>query len=200
MDDFEKEQRIKKLLIIVTCVVTAVLVVVYVLLAMSNRENIGDRPTNPSNGTSPATSNTAGTTDPQPTVDEVKKMKELLLQDVSEQGNVIVATTTYCAVSYPVGFEEIMTVEVQNQETDARIVFYATIGGEKYALYAFVFNGQEGMTLGSVRVDGEIYRVRAIFYDPEGLSDEGLSTFNAAQETFNDAVISLEDNDNFLSE
>lgn len=195
MDDFEKELRLKRILIAVACVVTVVLLVVCVMLGVSRWGNPASQPTNPTTTTSP-TDNPAT----QPSDGAGEEMKELLLQDVSEQGNMIVATTTYCTVSYPVGFEEIVTVEVQNQENDPRIVFYATIGGEKHALYALLFNGREGMPLGYLCVEGNIYSVNAIFYDPEGISDEGLSTFNAAQETFNDVAMSLEDNKNFWTE
>ena len=195
MDGFEKALRLKRILIAVACVVTVVLLVVSVMLGISRWGNPASQPTNPTVTTSPAD-------DPatRPSDGTGGEMKELLLQDVSEQGNVIVVTTTYCAVSYPVGFEEVITAEVQMQENDPRIVFYATIGGEKHALYALLFNGREGIPLGHLRVEGDIYSVSAIFYDPEGVSGEGLSTFNAAQETFNDVAMSLEENKNFWTE
>ena len=170
MDDFEKELRLKRILIAVACVVTVVLLVVCVMLGVSRWGNPASQPTNPTTTTSP-TDNPAT----QPSDGAGEEMKELLLQDVSEQGNM-------------------------NQENDPRIVFYATIGGEKHALYALLFNGREGMPLGYLCVEGNIYSVNAIFYDPEGISDEGLSTFNAAQETFNDVAMSLEDNKNFWTE
>lgn len=195
MDDFEKELRIKRLLIIVASVVTVVLVLVCVMLAMSRGKNPASQPTNPAVTTSPT-----GTPAPQPSVDAGESVKELLLQDVSEKGDRIVVTTTYCTVSYPVAFEELIEVEVRTQEDCAQITFYSTIDGKRTALYELLFNSREGVPLGYLQVEEDVYTVYARFYEPEGLSKDGVSTFYAVQETFNDVAMSLEDNAGFLTE
>lgn len=194
MDDFEKELRLKRLLIIVVSVVTVILVFVCVGLALSRGNGDPQQPTEPTVTTSPA-----GNSANKPSDNPGEAMKELLLQDVSEQGNMIVLTTTYCTVSYPVGFEQVVTAEVQNQDNTAKIVVYATIEGKQYAVYALVFNSREGMPIGYLRVEEDIYSVNAIFYDPEGVGEAGKSTFYAAQETFNDVAMSLEENKGFLT-
>lgn len=192
MDEFEIELRRKRLLIACAVVVTVALVVLCVVLALSRREPQPTQPTNPTG--------TVATPTTQPPDHPGETMETLVIQQIEEQGSMIVVTTNYGTVAYPVAFEALMSVEARNQENDVALEFYATIDGKQCALYALAFHSREGIPVGYLQVGENVYAVNAIFHEPVGLDADGKSTFYAAQETFNDVVTSLEDNTGFSKE
>lgn len=130
--------------------------------------------------------------------DQTAPVKELVIQDLTEQGNVMVVTTNYCTVSYSIAFSDIIGVKTETSKDCAKLNFCATIDGNEAALYTLLFGGEEGMPIGSVRVDDRVYTVTVLFHDGDGIQEEGMITFYAAQETFNDVIASLKKSDTFL--
>lgn len=128
------------------------------------------------------------------------EVKELLVQNVTKQDNMVLVETTYGTVRYPFAFSDIMSVEAENHGNYAALEFSAMIDGETYKLYTLYFNSEDGVPVGTLRYDSETYVVTAEFHDASGISDLNMVTFYAAQETFNDVINSLSENENFRAE
>ena len=60
-------------------------------------------------------------------------------------------------------------------------------------------NVKDELLVGHWTIGDTVYPVSAILYAPEGIRDDELLTFYAAQETFNDIMFSLEENKGFAS-
>lgn len=131
--------------------------------------------------------------------DTAAGMKELLVQSVTEQDDTMIVETTYGTVRYPFAFSDIMYVEAETFENHAELDFCAMIDGTIHKVYTLLFNGEEGMPVGTLQNDGETYVVTVQFHDISGVSEENIATFYAAQETFNDAVNSLSENKSFTA-
>ena len=125
------------------------------------------------------------------------EVKELLVQNVTEENDTVLVETTYGTVRYPYAFSDILSVESENRGDHAVLEFNAAIDGETHKLYTLYFNSEEGMPVGILRIDNKTYVVSAEFHDANGISDLNMATFYAAQETFNDVVNSLSENENF---
>lgn len=134
-----------------------------------------------------------------PTEETLPKMKELLVESVEEQEDIVLVNTTYVTVNYPYAFSDIVSVEAQTFEDSAVLEFGAIIHDTTHKAYALFFNGEEGMPVGTLLLDGETYVVTAQFYDASGISEDSMITFYAAQETFNDVVNSLSENEGFTA-
>jgi len=126
-------------------------------------------------------------------------MKELLVESVTEQKDAVLVVTTYGTVQYPYAFSDLLSVEAETFEEYAVLDFSATIDGAVHKLYKLIFNGEEGVPIGTLQNDGETYVITAEFYEMSGVSGDAVITFNAAQETFNDVVNSLFDNEGFTA-
>jgi len=127
------------------------------------------------------------------------QMKELLVESVTEQEDTILVDTTYATVRYPYMFSDIMNVEAETYQDCAELVFTAEIDGKVFELYTLTFNGEEGMPVGTLRIDGETYVVTAQFHEVRGVSDDTAVTVHAAQDTLNDVVNSLSENEGFTA-
>lgn len=123
--------------------------------------------------------------------------KELLVQSVEEQGDWMVVNTTYGVIKYPFAFSDLIRIETENGSNDAKMDFSAFVGEEEVMLYTLYFNKNAGITLGSLTVDGEEYTVTAVIHDLVYANEDNRLTYQAAQETFNDVAMSLEENDHF---
>lgn len=133
------------------------------------------------------------------TAGETSGIQELLLESVTEQGDAVLVVTTYGTVKYPYAFSDLLSVEAETFEKYAVLDFGATIDGTMHKLYKLMFNSEEGMLIGTLQKDGETYVVTAQFYEMSGVSGDSVITFNAAQETFNDVVNSLSENEGFTA-
>lgn len=124
----------------------------------------------------------------------------LSVEAIEEQGDMMAVKTTFCQVKFPFAFADLIQVKAVNEEAVASLEFAALIAGDAYPLYALHFGGSEGIHLGAMEIDGEAEprAVYAEFYpaDEAALGDN-LGTFHAAQETFNDVVASLAENQKF---
>ena len=118
-----------------------------------------------------------------------------------EDGDAVVVSTTYGSVRYPFAFSDLIHFVAENDADHAMLEFTADIDDVEAPLYTIVFNGQEGILLGSMSIPDseEPVPVYAELHAPEEELEEGdLATFYAAQETFNDVVVSLGENEGFM--
>lgn len=184
----KKATRQRKVLTAVVAVLSAVWVLlIAALVYLNHNQNQTPKETVP--GTTEGS--VAGVT---------SQVKQLLVENVTEQGDTVIVTTTYGTVKYPYAFSDLISVEAETFETHAVLKFSAEIEGEKHKLYTLIFNGEEGMPVGTLLMDGESYTVTALFHDAAGISDDNMVTFYAAQEAFNDVVNSLSENEGFTAE
>ena len=194
----KKAEQQRKALTAVIAVLAAVLVLLIAALVYLNRDKTpGETVPGTTAGTTAGTpeGTTAGT-EPEAT----SQVKELLVETVTERADFVVVTTTYCTVKYPYAFSDLIFVEAKTLEAHAELQFSAEIDGEKYRVYTLYFNGEEGMPLGTLQIDGESYGVTAMFHEVTGLDDDDMISIYAAQETFNDVVNSLPENQGFTAE
>ena len=133
------------------------------------------------------------------TEETLSQMKELLVEKVTEQEDAVLVSTTYVAVKYPYAFSDIVSVETETFEDYAVLEFGAIIGDATHKAYSLIFNGEEGMPVGTLQHDGETYVITVQFHDADGVGEENMATFYAAQETFNDVVNSLSENKGFTA-
>ena len=126
-------------------------------------------------------------------------VRELVVESVTEQEDAMLVTTTYGTVKYPFAFSDIISVEAETFEDYAVLSFSTMIDGAEVKLYALQFNGTEGTPVGTLKVDGEKYVVTSQFYEANNISDNSMATFYATQETINDVLRSLSENEGFTA-
>lgn len=131
------------------------------------------------------------------TTEEKTPVKELLVQSIQEQEDTVLVETTYGTVKYSAAFSEIIDVKAETFPDHAVLTFHVVMDEAVEKLYALYFNADEGVPVGTLEVDGEVYVVTSQFYDAKNLSEENMITFYAAQETINDVLISLSENEGF---
>lgn len=124
----------------------------------------------------------------------------LTLLERKEHDDVVELVTSYCTLSFPYAFSDLVVEEVVDEDGRIAIDFYAALGGSKYPIYTISFSGEGEIPLGSIEVDGETFEMTAKFFeDAADLQGDDVISFHAAQETFNDVWHSLEANGNFSS-
>ena len=118
---------------------------------------------------------------------------------IQEQDAQVIVTTSYCVVKYPYAFSDLVQVETINQDEKASLRFYTVLDETKLYLYELVFDGTGSIPLGTITVGQKVMGVSAVIHQP-GATLEGdvRVAFVAAQETFNDVVLSLKDNSNYV--
>ena len=183
MGKFGKKNTSQKNSLMVICVVLGVVLALLIVIAVSLGQN-----------KTPGTDETKDTT-----AGETPGENELLVESITEQKDVVIVVTTYGTVKYPYAFSDLLSVEAETFDEYAVLEFSATIGDKVHKLYKLIFNGEEGMPIGTLQKNGETYVITAEFYEMNGISGDGIITFNAAQETFNDVVNSLSENEGFTA-
>lgn len=179
----------RKILTAVCGVLGVVLAVLIVMLIGMNRDTAPEEQI-------PGT--TAGSV-PTTTAAAEPKMKELLVESVTEEGAAVFVKTTYGMVQYPYAFSDLISVEAATFEDYAVLDFCATLEDTAVKLYTLMFNTGEGIPVGTLLVDGETFVVTAQFHDAIGIGNDSMVTFYAVQETFNDVVNSLSENEGFTA-
>lgn len=131
---------------------------------------------------------------------EANPEKEEITLSVTHQGEQMLVQTQFCRLTYPGAFVDVMEVNAVNEENGRALVFAANIQGRTYPLYALHFDAEAGQPVGSlVNASGQRVSVSVEFFAlPEALAEGEKNTFLAAQETANDVLTSLEENDNYL--
>lgn len=186
MGKYTSKRGLQRKGLMVICAVLAV--VLTLLIGMLVHLIAGETPGDQGHGTSTG-----------PVSGEVSRLKELLVQSVTEQEDAMHVVTTYGTVKYSYAFSDIICVEAETFEDYAVLEFGAMIDGKVVKLYTLIFNGLEGIPVGTLQVDGETFAVTAQFNDGSGVSGDSMVTFYAAQETFNDVVNSLSENEGFTT-
>ena len=109
--------------------------------------------------------------------------------------------TPYGNLSYPYGFEEIVTWENKKDDTVDRYIFYAVVDDETIEVYDLTFakqvlEGEESL-LGKIQdASGSMVYVYFSAEDEivnDGMTEDQKNTVYAAQETVNDIISSLND-------
>ncbi len=194
------EKKMTKVFVSVFVGIILVLMIVVVIMLCAN----GGDDTEPSESSNIPAQSGAVTEPPiasEPLNSEVV-IPELKIESVEEQEDIVLITTSYCSMSYSSAFSELMGTDVYFGDGTGCIIFSARVGGGNQTVYSLLFNNESGIDLGTLKLDGvsEPIRVSVVFYDaPASLTGDNLISYLAAQETFNDVVVSLEKNEGFTS-
>lgn len=125
----------------------------------------------------------------------------LTVDGTEDQGDVVAVTTSFGQLKYPFAFSDLIKISASNALDVAELNFIAQISGEEYPLFTIRFGGgEEDILLGTMEIPGEdaARNVYVRFGDVEEAAlGEHLNTYLAAQEIFNDVVISLAENAGF---
>lgn len=141
-----------------------------------------------------------GETQTPETVQTEPSPLELTLESIVEQDQMMVAVTSYCEVSYPFAFSDVIRVNAQAQPGRGVLTFCAYLDQKEYPMFCIAFDGAEGIPVGTLSLaDGSTVSVTAeIFPGEESLDSDMLHTFYAAQESINDVLSSLMDAEGFV--
>lgn len=124
----------------------------------------------------------------------------LTVDSVEQQDTQMVVSTSYAAVQYPFAFSDLIKVTAVDTEERIQLEFKAALDGKEYPMFALRFGGSEGTMLGTIDIDEAAMDVPVwlIFYSEDPDMDPGSrSSFYAAQESVNDVVASLTENEDF---
>lgn len=127
--------------------------------------------------------------------------QQLEILRIEEQGESVVVITNLCRVKYPYAFSDLIQVEQINSDEKVALRFYAVINGKRAELYELAFGGQGNLQVGALmrpNVAEPMLVYAEIFAAPSDLKEDERIAFIAAQETFNDVVNSLQDNEMFV--
>lgn len=117
---------------------------------------------------------------------------QLLLLEQSRQGEKILVSTSFVQLSYSASFSDIVTVECYSQGDARSIRFFAQLSGSPRELFEICFDGSGAINLGTLPVDNRTCSVTArLFQPPEEMTDNDRLSFLAAQDVFNEVVVSV---------
>lgn len=198
--NFSEKNMTKMFVLGVVGIILILMIVVVVMLIGKG----GDDPDPAESSNTPTQSNAPVTEPPiaSEPLNSEESIPELKIESVEEQEKIVLITTTYGTMSYPSAFSELIETDVYFGDGTGCIIFSARVSGETQTVYSILFNNESGIDVGSLKIEGveSPVRVSVVFYDPpESLKDGDLISYLAAQETFNDIVVSLEKNEGFSS-
>ena len=126
----------------------------------------------------------------------------LVVEAIEEQGDNMVVRTSFVHVKYPFAFADLIQVNAANEDDVASLEFFVSNQDVQHPIFTIRFGGDEGILLGTVQISNEeaprtVYAELASA-DADALGDY-LETFYAAQESFNDVVASLMENEGFVA-
>lgn len=122
----------------------------------------------------------------------------LSIMSTTESGEWVTVKTSYMTIRYPFAFSDIIEVEAYNEEFASQLRFYVYISGKKTLNYVIHFNSDEGLPCGTLKLQNDIPVSVEFKKASDRLSEDWLSTFYAVQETFNDVLKSMEENEKFF--
>lgn len=145
--------------------------------------------------TTPETEATEAAVAPETTETTEEPAKpQLAVDSIEEQGDMMVVNTPFFQLKYPFAFADLIQVEAVDNGEVAELHFSAKLDLSDYRLFSISFGGTGDFLLGTmvlpqfeapVEVYATLYRI------DETLSSDFVNTFNAAQECFNDVMMSL---------
>lgn len=195
------EKNLTKIFISVFAAIILILAVVIVIMLCAK----GGDGTEPSDSSNIPAQSGAPVTEPpiasEPLNSEVN-IPELKIESVEEQEEIVLITTSYGTMSYSSAFSELIGTDVYFGDGTGCIMFSARVGGGNQTVYSLLFNNESGIDVGMLKLDGveSPIRVSVVFYEaPAALAGDDLISYLAAQETFNDIVVSLNKNEGFSS-
>ena len=126
---------------------------------------------------------------------------ELIVNSMQEQGDTVVVETSYVNVKYSAEFADVINVSVVKKNNCFGLAFVFESDDVRAPLYTIMFNADEGNVVGTLKLNNQTNNVNvsAILYEPMDLNEVYQTTFYAAQETFNDVIVSLEENENYVA-
>ena len=134
----------------------------------------------------------------QATEAAVPETPVLAVESVTEQGDAVIVKTSYCEVQYPFAFADLIRVRAEEEKLN----FVMELLGEEYPLFAICFGEGEGIPLGTLQLEGqpEPMAVWAEIGVPnEDALGDNVNTYFAVQESFNDVIMSLMENEGFTA-
>ncbi|MBQ8029477.1 MAG: hypothetical protein IJ262_08755 [Clostridia bacterium] len=121
----------------------------------------------------------------------------LSIVSYTENGEWMEVETSYGKFHYPFAFSDIIKIEAVNKGVSAQLRFSAKIEDKIIDAYTIYFNEPKGVPCGILKMSEEIPVTVEFENAPKKLDDDWLITFNAVQETFNDVLISMSENNDF---
>lgn len=122
-----------------------------------------------------------------------------ILSTTEADGSVVIETT-FGKSRYPAAFSDLITVKAQSGEASAGLQFFAQIDSKEIPVFTVHYGGNEGRPFGILSLSGDAdeITVAVAFADPPaGLSADGLTTFQAVQEVFNEINASMKEDSRF---
>jgi hypothetical protein len=122
-----------------------------------------------------------------------------ILSTTETDGSVVIKTT-FGNSRYPAAFSDLITVKAQSGEASASLQFFAQIDSKEIPVFTVHYGGSEGRPFGILSLSGDTdeITVAVAFADPPaGLSADDLTTFQAAQEVFNEILASMNEDARF---
>lgn len=173
----------------------AILALMLILMAGCGNTEAAEETTQVPKTTAPAV--VVETTAPTEALEKV----QLAVDSIEEQGDLMIVNTPFCTLKYPFAFADLIQVEALNSGDAQELVFSAKLDLSAYRLFSIAFGGSGDILLGTMMLPyGEApVEVYATLYQiDETLSADFVNTFNAAQECFNDVMVSLMENEGFM--
>lgn len=128
-------------------------------------------------------------------------LSELKVISSTENDGSVDVETTYGKFSYPSAFADIMSVKAVSEEKTTALQFFSNIDGKEALIYTIYYNNDIGTPCGlyTFSESGEEIVVSVVFENlPENISSDWISTFRATQETFNDVIESMDEDERFV--
>lgn len=168
--------------------VTAALLVLSVLFA-----GCGSKA--PSKETMPETEIVETTGVPETTAATEEPTKpQMSVDSIEEQGDMMIVNTPFFQLKYPFAFADLIQVEAVDNGEVAELHFSAKLDLSEYRLFSLTFGGTGDILLGTMvlpQYDAPVQVYATLYRIDETLSSDFVNTFNAAQECFNDVMMSL---------
>lgn len=131
----------------------------------------------------------------------LEPLQEMVIESVSEQGDVVVMETSFCQVKIPYAFSDLIEVQPVNDGNQRTLKFYVMLDEQRHDLFSIIFNGMSGIRLGDISVEGRSSTIPVFAVIDEvhpGLEGDQRLTVLAAQDCFSEIVFSLNDNEGFV--
>ncbi len=183
--------------------VVIILILVAVIVIMLASKN-GNEPADPQDGNTSQQEERLPSDAPLDTTpfNSEIKIPELKILSIEDGETEVMLNTNYCELRFPSTYYDLLKADAYYGDGTGCIIFSANIGNGHATVYTIIFNGEDGTAIGKLKLDGvdEPIRVSVNFYEPaSNILGEALNSFYAAQETFNDIIVSLGENENYTS-
>lgn len=125
---------------------------------------------------------------------EATETPKLSVDSIEENGDMMVVNTPFFQLQYPFAFADLIQVEAVDNGEAAELVFSAKLDLTAYRLFTLTFGGSGDILLGTMELpqyDAPVQVYATLYRIDESLSSDFVNTFYAAQECFNDVMMSL---------